>query len=195
MSALDATALDALFLEARTHWQWQDRAVDDSTLERLHTLVKMAPTSANCQPARFVFIKSPEAKAKLEPCLTEGNRPKTMTAPVTVIVCEDLAFPETLPTLFPHADAKAWFDGKPAFTEETAFRNATLQGGYLILAARALGLDCGPMSGFDQAKVDATFLEGTTWRSNFLLNLGYGDPTPLFPRSPRPAFADVCRIV
>ncbi|MQX38065.1 malonic semialdehyde reductase [Roseospira navarrensis] len=194
MPEIDSTALDMLFNTARTHAHWQDRPVDDATLERLHDLVKMGPTSANCQPARFVFVKSAAAKARLEPCLMEGNKEKTRTAPVTVIVCHDLAFPETLPTLFPHTDARSWFEGKDSLIETTAFRNGTLQGAYLIMAARALGLDCGPMSGFDNAEVDAAFLEGSTWRSNFLVNLGYGDPARLPPRSPRPAFEDVCRI-
>lgn len=195
MSALDAAALDTLFNKARTVSRWQDRGIDDATLERLYDLVKMAPTSANCQPGRFVFVKSPEAKARLEPCLMEGNRAQTMSAPVTVIVCHDPTFPDTLPTLFPHTDARSWFAGNDELTRTTAFRNGTLQGAYLILAARALGLDCGPMSGFDAAKVDAAFLEGTTWQSNFLVNLGYGDWSHLHPRAPRPAFADTCRIV
>ncbi|MBB4287583.1 malonic semialdehyde reductase [Roseospira goensis] len=194
-TTLDADALDRLFNAARTHAHWLDRPVDDATLTRLYDLLKMAPTSANSQPGRFVFVKSQAAKARLEPCLMEGNRAKTMAAPVTVIVCHDLAFYEKLPSLFPHTDARRWFEGNDDLIRTTAFRNGTLQGAYLILAARALGLDCGPMSGFDNAKVDAAFLEGTTWRSNFLVNLGYGDPDRLPPRAPRPAFEDMCRIV
>ena len=192
---LGARALDILFNAARTHDQWTDRPVSDATLERLHALLKMAPTSANCQPGRFVFVKSPEAKARLEPCLMEGNRAKTMAAPVTAIVCHDMRFHDRLPDLFPHTDAKSWFEGNDALIETTAFRNGTLQAAYLILAARALGLDCGPMSGFDTAKVDAEFLDGTTWRSNMLINLGHGDPAALHDRAPRPAFEEVCRVV
>lgn len=193
--ALDAPALDVLFESARTHSNWRSGDIDEATLRRLYDLLKMGPTSANCQPGRFLFVRSRAAKEKLAPCLMEGNRDKTMAAPVTVIVCYDVAFYEKLPELFPHADAKSWFEGKDDFARETAFRNGTLQGAYLIMAARALGLDCGPMSGFDNAKVDEAFLDGTTWRSNFLVNLGYGDPGKLFPRSPRPAFDDMCQVV
>lgn len=195
VSTVDGAALGLLFEDARTHSHWRDGDIDEATLRRLHDLLKMAPTSANCQPARFVFVKSREAKERLAPCLMEGNRDKTMTAPVTVIVCHDMRFHDRLPDLFPHADAKSWFEGNDDLIEETAFRNGTLQGAYLIMAARALGLDCGPMSGFDKAKVDAAFLDGTTWRSNFLVNLGYGNASKLFPRAPRPAFEDVCQVV
>jgi len=193
--ALDARALDALFHQARTHSHWRDQPVADETLHRLHALLRMAPTSANCQPGRFLFVKSRAAKEKLAPCLMEGNRDKTMAAPVTAIVCHDMRFHDRLPDLFPHTDAKSWFEGKPDLIETTAFRNGTLQAAYLIMAARALGLDCGPMSGFDPAKVDAAFLDGTPWRSNVLVNLGYGDPSGLHPRAPRPAFEDVCRML
>jgi 3-hydroxypropanoate dehydrogenase len=192
--ALDAAALDRLFRHARTHNVWLDRPVDEATLRRLWDLAKMAPTSANCSPARIVFVKTPEAKRRLEPALDEGNRAKTMAAPVTAIVATDHRFYDKMPYLFPHTDARAWFAGKP-HADTAAFRNGTLQGGYLILAARALGLDCGPMSGFDHAKVDAAFFAREPHvRSNFLINLGYGDPATLFPRSPRLSFEEACRI-
>ena len=192
--ALDATALDQLFRSARTHNAWQAKDVPDALLHQLYDLLKWAPTGANCSPARFVFVKSAEAKAKLKAALAPGNVEKTMAAPVTVIVGQDLAFPDTLPKLFPHADARSWFVGNDALIESTAFRNASLQGAYLILAARALGLDTGAMSGFDAARVDADFFAGTRIRSNFLINLGYGDPAGLFPRSPRLAFDEAARI-
>lgn len=193
--ALAAAALDQLFLTARTQNTWRDRPVDPALLRQLWDLTKMAPTSANCSPARIVFVASAEAKAKLEPALDAGNRAKTMSAPVVAIVATDERFYDKLPYLFPHADAKAWFEGKP-HAPLVAFRNGTLQGGYLILAARALGLDCGPMSGFDNAKVDAAFFSDEPHvKSNFLVNLGYGDPEGLFPRSPRLSFDEACRIV
>ena len=155
----------------------------------------MGPTSANCSPARFVFVRSAQAKAKLREALDEGNIAQTMAAPVTVIVGSDQGFYEKLPQLFPHTDARSWFAGKPAVIESTAMRNSSLQGAYLILAARALGLDCGPMSGFDAAKVDAAFFAGTAVKANFLVNLGHGDPASLFPRSPRLDFDEACRIL
>jgi len=193
--SLDDAALAVLFTEARSYNGWKDTPVDDAALKRLHEILRMAPTSANCQPARFVFVRTPEAKARLLPCLMEGNRAKTETAPVTAIVAYDLTFPETMPHLFPHTDAKSWFEGNEAFTLQTATLNSTLQVAYLILAARAMGLDCGPMTGFDVAKVDAEFLADTPWHSSVLVNLGYGDPASLFPRSPRPDFDDVCRLI
>lgn len=191
---VDTVSFDRLFRTARTHNAWLDRPVDDAVLAQLYDLCKWGPTSANISPARFVFVKSAQAKAKLGPCLDEGNRAKTMAAPVTVIVAHDLTFFEKLPYLFPHADARSWFVGNQPLIESAAFRNGTLQGAYLLLAARSLGLDCGPMSGFDNGKVDAAFFDGTPVRSNFLINLGYGDPSALFPRSPRLAFAEACRI-
>lgn len=194
MTTLDAAALDQLFRSARTHNAWQKKDVPDALLHQLYDLVKWAPTSANSSPARFVFVKSPEAKAKLKEALAPGNVEKTMTAPVTVIVAQDMAFYDKLPKLFPHADARSWFAGNDALIESTAFRNASLQGAYLIMAARALGLDTGAMSGFDAAKLDATFFAGTTVKSNFLINLGYGDVAGLFPRSPRLAFDEAARI-
>ncbi|QNP41558.1 malonic semialdehyde reductase [Lysobacter solisilvae (ex Woo and Kim 2020)] len=193
-SALPADALDQLFLTARTHNELGGE-VDDALLHRLYDLLKWGPTTANSCPARFVFVKSAAAKAKLGPALDEGNYKKTMAAPVTVIVAYDTAFFEKMPYLFPHTDAKSWFDTKPASVIETiCLRNGSLQGAYLLMAARALGLDCGPMSGFDNAKVDAAFFAGTNWKSNFLVNLGYGDPAKLFPRSPRLAFDEAARI-
>ena len=199
--ALDDRALDQLFRTARTFAAgpnpWHERDVPDELLHRIWALAVMGPTSANCEPARVVFVKSAEAKAKLEPALDEGNKKKTLSAPVTAIVGFDLRFYEKLPQLFPHEPtARSWFEGNPANIERTAFRNGTLQGAYLILAARALGLDCGPMSGFDNAKVDAAFFaDRPDVRSNFLINLGYGRRETLFPRSPRLAFDEACRIV
>ncbi|MGE8329817.1 MAG: malonic semialdehyde reductase, partial [Paraburkholderia nemoris] len=190
---LSDQALDQLFREARTHNGWQQKPVDDAVLKQLVELVLLGPTSANSSPGRFVFVRTPEGKEKLRPALSPGNLEKTMAAPVTAIVGMDMAFYEHLPKLFPHADARSWFAGNDKAIADTAFRNSTLQGGYLILAARALGLDTGPMSGFDAAKVDAAFFAGTTVKSNFLINLGYGDPSKLFPRSPRFAFDEAAR--
>ncbi|MCM2458482.1 malonic semialdehyde reductase [Rhizobium sp. CG4] len=189
---LDSNALAALFTEARTHNGWSDQPVTDAELQKIYELTRMGPTSANCSPARFVFVRSAEAKEKLRPALSSGNLEKTMAAPVTVIAAIDAQFFEKLPELFPHADAKSWFTSSPAVAEETAFRNGTLQAGYLILAARSLGLDTGPMSGFDKAKVDEAFFDGTSWKSNFLINLGHGDPSKLFGRLPRLSFEEAC---
>ena len=191
---LDDLALDQLFRAARTQNKWQDRPVPDAKLHELYDLLKWGPTSANSSPARFVFVRTPEGKAKLKEALSAGNTEKTMTAPVTVIVCYDSYFYDKLGQLFPHADAKPWFTSSPEFAEKTAFRNGSLQGAYLMLAARALGLDCGPMSGFNNELIDATFFSGTTIKSNFLCNLGYGEATALHPRSPRLLFEQVCRI-
>jgi 3-hydroxypropanoate dehydrogenase len=195
---IDAASLDALFRKARTHNGWLDRPVGDEQLRALYDLLKMAPTSANCQPGRFVFLHSVAARERLRPALLPGNVDKTMSAPVVVIVAHDSQFHEHLPTLFPHnPGAKGWFDGEAnrVARETAAFRNGTLQGAYLMLAARAIGLDCGPMSGFDNARVDAEFFPDGRFRSNFLCNLGYGDPGKLFERSPRFDFDEVCRIV
>ncbi|CCQ75700.1 malonic semialdehyde reductase [Magnetospira sp. QH-2] len=192
---LDAQALDTLFLEARTHNGWQGRPVDPALLHRLWELMRMAPTSANCSPARILFLTSPEAKEKLRPLLMEGNVDKTMSAPVVAIIGHDMRFHDQLPKLFPHADAKSWFEGNDELIATTAFRNGTLQGAYLMMAARSLGLDCGPMSGFDNDKVDEAFFAGTTVKSNFLCNLGYGNPKELFPRSPRFDFDEACEIL
>ena len=192
---LPAAALDQIFLAARTHNAWRPKDVPDALLHRLVDTFKMGPTSANCSPARIVFVKSRQAKARLAPYLSEGNLAKTLAAPVTAVIGYDFEFYEHLPKLFPHTDARSWFAGNEAKIAETAFRNGSLQGAYLILAARALGLDCGPMSGFDNAGVDAEFFAGTRIKSNFLCNLGYGDPAGLKPRSPRFAFDEVARIV
>lgn len=193
--ALDAAARDLLFNDARTHNRWTGRPVSDATLREMYELLKMGPTSANASPARFLFLRSKEAKERLAPALSSGNLEKTMAAPVTAIVAYDPAFYDHLPRLFPHADAKSWFTSSPALAETTAFRNGTLQGAYLILAARAVGLDAGPMSGFDNAKVDEAFLADHGWKSNFLVNLGHGDPAGLFPRSPRLDFDEACRVL
>jgi 3-hydroxypropanoate dehydrogenase len=190
------TALAALFLEARTHTTWQPRPVGDSVLRELYDLMKWAPTSMNSSPARLVFVTSTEGKERLAPALSPGNVDKARSAPVTVIVAHDTMFQEYMPTLFPpNPNAQELFAGNDALREATAFRNGTLQGAYLILAARALGLDCGPMSGFDNAKVDAEFFPDGRWKSNFLVNLGYGESEGLFPRNPRLDFDEVCRIV
>ncbi len=191
---LDDHALDTLFREARTHASWSDAPVSDEDLHRLYDLTKFGPTSANTSPARFVFLRTLEAREKLRPALSAGNLDKTLAAPVTVIVAWDPYFYDRLPELFPHADARAWFAGNDALAEETAFRNSTLQGAYLMLAARAIGLDCGPMSGFDRARVDEIFFADSMWRSNFLINLGHGDGGALFPRAPRLSFEDACLL-
>ncbi|MCD9006202.1 malonic semialdehyde reductase [Luteimonas sp. XNQY3] len=193
-AVLPDAALDQLFRTARTYNGFSGEISDD-TLRQLYDLLKFAPTSANSSPARFVFVKSAQGKAKLGPALSEGNYEKTMSAPVTVIVAHDEDFHEKLPFLFPHTDAKSWFDGPRANREVPAFRNGSLQGAYLILAARALGLDTGAMSGFDNAKVDDAFFAGTAIKSNFLVNLGRGDPSTIFARSPRLPFDEAARIV
>jgi len=195
MTTADDKSLDILFRNARTHNGWQDRPVEDALLKQVHDLCKWGPTSANCSPMRVVFVKSKEAKERLKPCLDGGNVEKTMKAPVTAIIANDMEFYNQLPKLFPHADAKSWFIGNEELIKTTAFRNGSLQGAYFMLAARALGLDCGPMSGFKNAKVDAEFFSGTAVKSNFLCNLGYGDASKLFPRSPRLGFDEACRII
>ena len=192
---LPQAALDQLFLQAHTLNAWQEKPVADELLQRLYDNLRWAPTSMNCSPARIVFVKSADAKAKLDSALMEGNRAKSMAAPVTAIIAYDTRFFEQLPKLFPpNPKARDMFAGNAALADITAFRNGTLQGAYLILAARALGLDCGPMSGFDNAKVDELFLAGTTYKSNFLCNLGYGDVKGIYPRAPRLSFAEACSI-
>lgn len=185
---------EQLFTEARTQNGYLDRPLPDATLRDLYELLKWGPTSANSCPARFVFVRSAEARARLLECMSEGNRPKVSQAPVTVIIGMDMAFHDKLPKLFPHTDARAWFAGKPDLIATTAMRNSSLQGAYLILAARALGLGCGPMSGFDAAKVDAAFWAGTSVRTNFVCTLGHGDPAKILPRSPRLDFDEACRL-
>jgi len=191
---IDDQSLDQLFRAARTHYHWLERPVPQALLRRAIDLAKMGPTSANTMPMRVVFVASAEAKARLKPALAPQNVNKTMLAPVTAIVGYDLDFPDLLPKLFPHVDARAWFAGNAALITDTAYRNGSLQGAYLILALRAVGLDVGPMSGFDPAKVDAEFFVGTRVRTNFLINIGYGDTTKLFPRSPRLAFEEIAHF-
>ena len=194
-SRLDHEALDLLFLGARTHNKWLSSPVDDELLRELYGLAKLPPTSANSQPARFVFVTSREAKERLRPALAPQNVEKTMTAPVTAIVAHDLAFFEQLPKLMPHVDARVWFASRSAeLIERAAFQGSSMQGAYLMLAARALGLDVGPLGGFDSTKVDAAFFPDTSWRSNFLVNLGHGDHAGLHPRNPRLDFDEACRI-
>ncbi|MEO8342758.1 MAG: malonic semialdehyde reductase [Gallionella sp.] len=192
---LDDHSLDLLFRGAHTHSVWLDKPVSDALLHQIYDLMKWAPTSANCSPARIVFVSGAPAKQRLLPAMAPGNVEKTRTAPVTAIIAHDMEFYEKLPTLFPPADARSWFVGNQALIDTTAFRNGTLQGAYLILAARALGLDVGPMSGFDNAKVDKEFFPDGKIKSNFLINLGYGDAKKLFPRSPRLSFAEAAQIL
>jgi 3-hydroxypropanoate dehydrogenase len=188
-------ALDILFRNARTHITWLDKPVSDDLLRQIYDLMKWGPTSANCSPARILFLRTREAKERLRPALSPNNVDKTMQAPVTAILAYDLSFYEHLPRLFPNNPAaRGWFANSPQLAETTAFRNASLQGGYFILAARSLGLDCGPMSGFDNAKVDQEFFPPTV-KSNFLCNLGYGDPSKLFPRNPRLDFDEACQLL
>lgn len=194
---LTQEALATLFTEARTHNGWLDRPIDDALLHQAWNIARMGPTSANCSPLRVVFVKSAAAKARLKPMLMEGNVEKTMAAPVVAIFGQDSRFFELLPRLFPHTDARSWFDGpgKEEVARVTAFRNGTLQCAYFMLAARALGLDCGPMSGFDNAAVDREYFPDGRVKSNFLCNLGYGDPSKLFPRSPRLEFDEACQVL
>ena len=192
---VEAHALAQLFTEARTHNGFIDKPVPEDLLKKAVDLAKMGPTSANQSPMRIVFVKSAEAKAKLLPAMSEGNRAKTEAAPVTAIVGYDEKFYEHLPFLFPHADAKSWFSGNEAFAKRAAFQNGTLQVAYLILALRAVGLDTGPMTGFDSAAVDAAFFAGTDVKSNVIINIGYGDVSKLFARSPRFAFDQIAKIV
>ena len=186
---------EQLFTEARTQNAYLPTAVPDSLLQRLYELLKWGPTSANCSPARFAFVRTAQAKDRLAACMAPGNAPKVLQAPVTAVIGMDMAFFDKLPVLFPHTDARAWFVGKQELIDATAFRNSSLQGGYLMLAARALGLGCGPMSGFDAAKVDAEFWAGSTVRTNFVCTLGHGDASKLLPRSPRLAFDEACTLV
>ncbi|MEM6896157.1 MAG: malonic semialdehyde reductase [Pseudomonadota bacterium] len=190
--ALGADALATLFSGARSQNGWLDTPLPEGTAEKLYELTKWGPTSGNCLPGRFVFIETEEGKERLRPALSKGNLDKTMAAPMTVIVAHDRAFVDKLPELFPHGDARPWFKG---IEDQTAFRNGSLQGAYLMMAARALGLDCGPMSGFDAAAIDAEFFADTDWTVNFLVNIGYGDPSKVWGRLPRLAFDDACMKV
>jgi len=193
---LSDEGLNLIFRDPRTHMHWLDTPVDDALLRQVYDLAKMGPTSANMCPMRIVFVKSKEAKEKLKPCLDAGNVDKTMKAPVTAIIGMEIRFYEQLPKLYPHADAKSWFKDLPEnVLEYIALRNSSLQGAYFMLAARSLGLDCGPMSGFDNAKVDEAFFAGTTVKSNFLCNLGHGDASKLHPRSPRLTFEEACQLL
>lgn len=188
--------LDTIFRTARTYNSWQDKPVSDITLQAIYDLMRWGPTSANSFPLRVLFIKSPEAKERLKPHLSEGNRDKTMQAPVTAILAYDTQFYEKLPELFPHnPTARSWFSGNAHHAETTAFRNSSLQGAYFIIAARALGLDCGPMSGFNNTSLDAEFFPDGRWKSNFICSVGYGGEEGLYPRAPRPDFDEVCRIL
>lgn len=195
MTQADSQSLDLIWRNARTFTAWQDKPVEPALLKQVYELSKWGATSSNCQPMRIVFVASAEAKQKLKPCLAAGNVEKTMAAPVTAIFGHDMEFYNELPTQFPHTDAKSWFVGNDALIASTAFRNGSLQAAYFMLAARALGLDCGPMSGFDNAKMDAAFFAGTKVRSNFICNLGYGDKSKLYPRGPRLEFEKVCAVI
>ena len=192
--AINPSALKTLFTDARTHNGWQDIPVSDETLREIYDLMKWGPTSANCSPARIVFVRTPEGKGKLTPALSSGNLAKTLAAPVTAILAWDSEFYERLPELFPHGDARSWFTTSPELAQETAFRNSSLQAAYLIFACRALGLDTGPMSGFDPQKVDAAFFTGTGLKSNLLINIGYGDASKVYARLPRLTFEDACGL-
>ena len=192
---LDPAGLDLLFRSARTSWNWTGAEVSDDTLRSVYDLLKMGPTSANCSPARFMFLRSSWAKERLRAALSEGNVEKTLAAPVVCIVAHDPKFFEELPRLYPGADARGWFAGDEDLAEATAFRNGTLQGAYLIMAARAVGLDCGPMSGFDNAKLDSEFLLAQGWRSNFLVAMGHADLSSAGPRAPRLGFDEACRLL
>ena len=189
------TSTEKLFTEARTQNGYLDTPVSDDTLRQLYELVKWGPTAANSGPARLAFVRSAEAKARLLPAMSPGNVAKVQQAPVTVIIGMDLEFHHRLPQLFPHVNARAWFEGKPDLIASSAMRNSSLQGGYLIMAARALGLDCGPMSGFDAAQVDAAFWAGTAVRTNFVCTLGHGDPSKVLARSPRLSFDEACQLL
>ena len=192
---IDQHGLDTLFRNARTHYHWLDQPVTDDELRTVFELLKWGPTSANSSPARFLFLRTREAKERLRPALSAGNVDKTMAAPVVAIVAHDPRFYEDLPRLYPPADARSWFANNEDLAATTAFRNGTLQGAYLILACRAAGLDCGPMSGFDNARVDAEFLVAMGWKSNFLVNIGHGDQAVHYPRSPRLTFDEACRLL
>lgn len=195
LARVNETALNLLFHSARTHSAWLPKPVPERLLRAIYDVAKWGPTSANSSPARIVFLRSDEAKARLSPALMPGNVEKSRTAPVVAIIAYDLEFYEKLPKLFPHVDARSWFVGNPRLIEETAFRNSALQGAYFMLAARALGLDCGPMSGFNAEKVNAEFFPDGKYKVNFICNLGYGDPSKLYPRDPRLDFEEACSVL
>lgn len=195
VAMLNQEALDTLFTQAHTNTVWQDKPVTNGQLREIYELMKWAPTSMNCQPARIAFVKSPEAKQKLAACVSAGNVPKVLSAPITAIIGMDMAFPRKMPQLFPHMDTQAMFAGNEKFTEDTAFRNSSLQGAYFIMAARAIGLDCGPMSGFNADKVNEAFFVGTKVKANFICSIGYGDHEKIKPRLPRLTFEAACAIV
>ncbi len=195
MKKIDNADIEILFNQARTYSVWENREVPDEILHKIYDLAKMAPTAVNCQPMRVVFVRSPEAKKKLEACLDPGNLKKTMSAPVTAIIAGDTRFYDHLGKLYPIADVKPWFEGNAEAVNDTVLRNTALQGAYLILAARALGLDCGPMSGFDKQKTDEVFFKGTPYKSNFLCNIGYGVRPYPHPRLPRFDFDEACKIL
>lgn len=186
---------EKLFTEGRTFNNFQDKPVSDEILKKAYDLAKMGPTSANSLPMRILFLRSQEEKEKLKPALDKGNQDKTMKAPVVAIIAYDMEFYENMPKLFPQTDAKSWFVGKPDYIKYTATQSGTLSAGYFVLAARMVGLDCGPMNGFNNEKTDEIFFEGTSWKSNFLINLGYGDTSTLYPRNPRLDFSEACKIV
>ena len=192
---LNDSSLDQLFRQARSYNRWQDREVSDEQLRQLYELTKWGPTTANSCPARLMFVTSDEAKQRLKPCLDEGNVEKSMSAPVVAIIGMDMEFYEQLPKLFPHSDARSWFAGKPEKIEQNALRNSSLQAAYLIMAARAMGLDCGPMSGFNYPKLEAEFFPSGTVRANFICAIGYGSEEKLYPRGPRLSFDEACGIV
>lgn len=192
---LSQDALNTIFLEARTYNAWQEKPVSTELLHEIYELAALGPTSANCSPMRIIFLTNAIQKERLKPCLSSGNVEKTMKAPVTAIIGSDHNFVEKLPFLFPHADVRKWFEGNPDLIDETAFRNSSLQGAYFIIAARAKGLDCGPMSGFDAERVNATFFPQGHVKTNFICNLGYGEDSTLYPRSPRLPFAEACKVL
>jgi 3-hydroxypropanoate dehydrogenase len=195
MKAIEQKALDQIFFDARTHRHWQDREISRNTLDALYALMRLGPTSGNCCPGRFVFLTTNKGHKRLEPCLAGGNVTQTMSAPVTVIVAYDTEFYEQLPYLSPHNNSRAWFVGKPVAIESTAFRNSSMQAAYLIMAARSLGLDCGPMSGFSPKEVNEEFFLDTTWKVNMLINLGYGIEDKLHDRQPRLDFDTACKVL
>jgi nitroreductase len=194
-SPIAKEALDQIFVQARTHNVWLDRPVSEDTLRQIYDLMKWGPTSANSSPLRIFFVKSEEGKKRLLPAIAEGNYEKVKTAPVTAILAQDMEFYEKLPKLFPHTDARSWFAGNDAVIKATAFRNSSLQAAYFIIAARSLGLDCGPMSGFDAEKLDAEFFAGTNLKTNLICSVGYGDHTKVYPRAPRLDFDEACKVV